>query len=80
MKMDFGIGLTMVLYAAIFFFAGAGWGQWWNERQIRTEQRDLATGRMNVSMPVKAEDSAATMRLLADLVEQAEAERKAKER
>lgn len=80
MKMSIGIGLTMALFASIFFIAGMGWGQWWNERSIRLEQGQLMKGRMNVSMPVKAEDAAATMKLLADLVEQAEAERKASAR
>lgn len=77
MKMDLGVATTMVLYAAIFFACGWGWGQWWNERQIRAEQRELANGRMNVSMPVKPEDAAATMKMLAALIEQVEAERKA---
>jgi hypothetical protein len=77
MKMDSGIATTMVLYAAIFFLCGWGWGQWWNERQIRKEQRELVKGRMTVSMPVKPEDAAATMKLLAALVEEAERTRKA---
>ena len=34
---------------------------------------------MNVSMPVKPEDAAATMKLLASLVEEAEKNRKAAE-
>lgn len=75
--MEPGVATTMVLYAAIFFVCGWGWGQWWNERQIRAEQGKLVKGRMNVSMPVKPEDAAATMKLLAALIEQAEAERKA---
>lgn len=79
MKMELGIGATMFLFAAIFFFAGVGWGQWWNERKIRLEQGELVKGRMNVSMPVKPEDAAATMKLLASLVEEAEKNRKAAE-
>lgn len=80
MKMEPGIAATMVLYAAIFFACGWGWGQWWNERQIRAEQGELVKGRMTVSMPIKPEDAAATMKLLASLIEQAEAERKAAEK
>lgn len=79
MKMDSGFAATMVLYAAIFFLAGWGWGQWWNERAIRKEQGELVKGRMNVSMPVKPEDAAATMKLLAALVEEAESQRKSSE-
>ena len=75
--MDLGVVVAMAAYAATFFFAGAGWGQWWNERQIRAEQRELSNGRMNVSMPVKPEDAAATMKMLAELIEQAESDRKA---
>lgn len=70
--MDLGVGTTMVLYAAIFFMAGVGWGQWWAERQLRNETK----GRMQVTMPVNPEDAATTMRLLATLVEEAEAHRK----
>lgn len=78
MKMDSGIATTMVLYGAIFFLAGWGWGQWWNERALRKEQGELVKGRMNVSMPVNPEDAAETMKLLAALVEEAERNRKAK--
>jgi hypothetical protein len=35
---------------------------------------------MNVSMPVKPEDAAATMKLLAALVEEAESQRKSSEK
>ncbi|MBL8474435.1 MAG: hypothetical protein JNM98_21785 [Rhodocyclaceae bacterium] len=77
MKMELGVGATMVLYAAIFFLAGVGWGQWWTERQIRLANEAAVKGRMQVNMPVNPEDAAATMKLLATLVEKAEADRKA---
>lgn len=67
----------MVFYAAVFFFCGWGWGQWWCERQIRAEQGKLMKGRITVSMPMEPEDAASTMRLLAALVDEAERTRKA---
>jgi len=66
----------MVLYAAIFFLAGVGWGQWLSERQIRLANEAALKGRMEVNMPMNSEDAAATMKLLAALVEKAEADRK----
>ena len=66
-----------IFYAVICFACGWGWGQWWNERKIRAEQGELVKGRMTVSMPVKQEDAAATMRLLAVLIEEAESQREA---
>ena len=76
MKMD--IAATMVLYAAVFFGAGWGWGQWWAERQVRQERRALEAGRVTMSMPAKAEDAAAAMEMMADMVRKAEEQRKAK--
>ncbi len=78
MKMDASIGATMVLYAAVFFACGWGWGQWWSERQMRQERRALEAGRVTVSMPANAEDAATSLELLAELVRKAEAQRKAK--
>lgn len=79
MKMNTGIGLTMALYAAIFFMAGVGWGQWWTERQIRRDNTENGKHRMQVSMPVNPEDAAMTMELLSVLVKEAELKRKAKQ-
>lgn len=73
-----GIGVTLVLYAAIFFCAGVGWGRWWTERQIRQDAAATQKGRMQVTMPVTPEDAAAILHLLASLVEQAETDRKAR--
>lgn len=77
MKMDSGISISLVFYAAVFFMCGWGWGQWWNERAIRKEKRELTRGRMTVNMPVNPDDAAATMLLLASLIEEAERNRKA---
>ncbi len=77
MKMDLGIGATMILYAAIFFLAGVGWGQWWTERQIRQDNAENGKHRMQVSMPVNPEDAALTLELLSVLVKEAELKRKA---
>lgn len=79
MKMNAEIGLTMVLYAAIFFIAGVGWGQWWTERQIRHDNTENGKYRMQVSMPVNPEDAAMTMELLSVLVKEAELKRNAKQ-
>jgi hypothetical protein len=68
--MTLDIAVTMVLYAVIFFFAGIGWGQWWNERQIRKEQKELVKGRVTVSMPLKPEVAAATMKSLVAFIEE----------
>ena len=75
--MDIGILETMILYAAIFFFAGVGWGQWWTERQIRQDNAENGKHRMQVSMPVNPEDAALTLELLSVLVKEAELKRKA---
>lgn len=62
----------VVVLMAFIFVAGWGWGQWWAERTIRSERATMDKGRMTVAMPMKPDDAAATMRLLADLIEQAE--------
>jgi hypothetical protein len=77
MKMGLGIGMTMVLYAAIFFLAGVGWGQWWTERQIRQANAESGKGRLQVNMPANPEDAAATLELLSVLVKEAELKRQA---
>ena len=69
------IAATMALYAALFFGAGWGWGQWWAERCSRQEKRGLEAGRILVSMPARPDDAAASLRMLADLVSRAEAQR-----
>lgn len=74
MKMDLSVGTTMILYAAIFFGAGVGWGQWWAERQLRQETK----GRVQVTMPVNPEDAAATLEMLSLMVKKAEMDRKAR--
>jgi hypothetical protein len=77
--MKFEIGVTMVIYAGIFFMSGISFGKWSNERQIRREQLALNHGRITVSMPANPEDAAVTMRLLAELVESVEKQRRATE-
>lgn len=73
--MDLSVGTTMALYAALFFGAGWGWGQWWAERTARHERRALEAGRIAVSMPADPQDAALTLQLLSALVRKAEAER-----
>ena len=75
MKMDLSIGATMLLYAAVFFFCGWGWGQWWAERQVRQERRALEAGRLTVSLPADPKDAAVTLELLSELVKKAERQR-----
>ena len=65
------------IVAVLWFFGGWGWGQWWAERQVRQERRALEAGRVTVSMPANADDAAAAMEMLAELVRKAEAQRKA---
>lgn len=69
---DVRIGATMIAYAAIFFAAGCGWGQWWAERVVRKERRDLEAGRIVISMPANPKDAAATLELLSSLVRDVE--------
>ena len=66
---------TMVLYAALFFAAGCGWGQWWAERNARKERAALERGRLLVSMPINAKDAANALDMLHDLMRTAESER-----
>jgi len=76
--MNMNIGATMVIYAALFFLAGWGWGQWWAERNVRKERRALEVGRITVSMPARADDAADALSMLSDLVRKAEAARDTK--
>ena len=63
------------LVAALWFFGGWGWGQWWAERNARHERQALEAGRIAVSMPADPQDAALTLQLLSALVRKAEAER-----
>jgi hypothetical protein len=74
-EMELSVGATMVLFAAVFFACGWGWGQWWAERNARQERRALEVGRIAVSMPADPQDAALTLQLLSALVLKAEAER-----
>ena len=64
---------TLVIYAALFFGAGWGWGQWWAERCARRERRALEVGRLNVSMPVNPDSASETLRVLSVLMKQVDA-------
>ena len=66
--MSFEISTTMIVFAAVFFFAGVGWGQWWEARKIRLENENSVKGRLFVSVPTSPDDAAAVMKLLADLM------------
>ena len=67
------IGATMVLYAAVFFACGWGWGQWWAERTAREARDDLERGRLTVSMPIEPGRAAGMLELLAKLMRQVDA-------
>ena len=73
--MGANIATSMVIYAALFFVAGWGWGQWWAERNMRKERTALEAGRILVSMPANAEDAANSLEMLRDIVRRAEFER-----
>ena len=60
------------LVAALWFFGGWGWGQWWAERCARRDKSTLERGRMNVSMPVHPDNAAETLRVLSALMKQAD--------
>ena len=68
--MNANMAAAMVIYAALFFVAGWGWGQWWAERCARRERRALEAGRLNVSMPVNPENASETLRVLSVLMKQ----------
>lgn len=76
-EMELSVGATMVLFAAVFFACGWGWGQWWSERAVRQEKMALESGRIAVSMPANLDDASKTLTMLATLLRAAEAERKA---
>ena len=76
-EMELSVGATMVVFAAVFFACGWGWGQWWAERTVRKEKVALESGRIAVSMPVNLDDASKTLTMLATLLRTAEAERKA---
>jgi len=61
---------SLVIYAALFFLAGWGWGQWWAERCARREKLAGERGRMTVSMPVNPDNAAETLRVLSALMRQ----------
>jgi hypothetical protein len=67
------MAVTMALYAALFFGAGWGWGQWWAERCARRDKSAMERGRMSVSMPVHPDHASETLRVLSVLMKQAEA-------
>lgn len=73
--MDTNAAVTIVLYTLCVFAAGWGWGAWWQERAIRRDRASGERGRLNVSMPTVPENAAQMMRLLSDLIEQAERDR-----
>lgn len=77
MRVELSVGATMVLFAATFFGAGWGWGQWWAERVVRQQKVELESGRIAVSMPANLDDASKTMTMLATLLRAAEEERKA---
>jgi hypothetical protein len=64
------IVMSLVIYAALFFVAGWGWGQWWAERCARRDKAAMERGRMSVSMPVHPDQAAETLRLLSALMKQ----------
>ena len=68
--MDAGIATSMVIYAALFFVAGWGWGQWWAERCARRDKASMERGRLNVSMPVNPDNASETLRVLSVLMKQ----------
>ena len=76
-EMELSVGATMVLFAAVFFACGWGWGQWWAERTVRQEKTALESGRIAVSMPANLDDASKTLTMLATLLRAAETERKA---
>ena len=71
--MDMSIGTTMVLYAAVFFACGWGWGQWWAERTSREARAELERGRVTVSMPIEPGRAAGMLELLSKLLKQVDA-------
>ena len=75
MSTDFWFGV----FVALIFIAGFGWGQWWAERAIRTDQAALTRGRLNVSMPMREENASQMLGLLRELSLEVEAERAARE-
>jgi hypothetical protein len=64
---------SLVIYAALFFVAGWGWGQWWAERCARRDKSAMERGRMTVSMPVDPDKAALTLRALSALMAQVDA-------
>ena len=68
--MDADIATSMVIYAALIFVAGWGWGQWWAERCARRDKAAMERGRLNVSMPVDADKASETLRVLSVLMKQ----------
>jgi hypothetical protein len=68
------MAVTMAIYAALFFGAGWGWGQWWAERCARRDKSALDRGRLSVSMPVHPDHASETLRVLSALMKQAEAQ------
>ena len=64
--------LSLILFIAMVFIAGWGWGQWVSERRIRITNANLFKGRVSVSMPMDADNNVAMMGLLQDLMAKAE--------
>ena len=67
--------VTTIVYSALLLVCGFGWGQWWAERTVREERRELESGRIVVSAPARAEDAAASLELLAEIVRKVERDR-----
>ena len=70
--MEASIAISMAIYAALFFGAGWGWGQWWAERCARRDKSTMDRGRLSVSMPVHPDNASETLRVLSQLMKQAE--------
>ena len=66
------MAVTMVIYAVLFFGAGWGWGQWWAERCARRDKSTMDRGRLSVSTPVNPDNASETLRVLSQLMKQAE--------
>lgn len=62
------------VFIGIVFAAGVSWGFSWGYAQARKELAETQKNRLSVSMPMHAEDAAATMDLLKRLIERVESE------
>lgn len=64
----------IVMLFIVVFISGYSTGQWVGERQVRREQAEQLSGRINVSMPANPEQAARALELLADLMRKVEQE------